>query len=169
MEQVKVDAIGAQTAQRPFAGSDRSCPGRIVWQHFGDQEHRSPPPRDRFAHQAFGRAIGIHLGRVDQAKAQIETSLKGMDFVRACGGPLPHSPRPKTEAWDLHARSKRNSGHTGSVLGRGRRAMGRTADDATARRRRWSSLLGLSVRTDRSGSCTPSCRRRRSSSRDRQT
>ena len=112
MEQIKVESIGAETAQAALASRDRALPRCVLWQHFAHQKCLVASARDRFADELLGSAVAIHFGRVDQRSAKIKSEANGGDLLRdgprcrqyaTCPGPRPlHSRRMAVSPSSCH-------------------------------------------------------------------
>jgi hypothetical protein len=110
VQEVEIEAIGAQSTQAGLAGSDRVLAGRIRWVDLADEEDLVPPSLDGFPNELLSGAISIQLGGVDEGHAEVDAEPQGGDLVRAASPPLGHAPRPQTEHGDALAR--RESGCT---------------------------------------------------------
>jgi hypothetical protein len=54
-------------------------------------------PLIRFGNDQFGAAAAVHLGRVDQRQAELDSGLKGGDFGGEPAAVFPHAPGPLAE------------------------------------------------------------------------
>ncbi len=89
--------------------------------HFGDQEHVVAATIQRVADQLLGRAVAVHLARLDQGHAEIEPELERRHFgipvlgilAQACG-PLPEH-RNRLAEWKLEPPDGRGR-HAASFL-----------------------------------------------------
>jgi len=68
-----------------------------------DQEDLVALPIDRATHYFLCAAIAVHLGRVDQRHAEVDSQLQRGDFALALSRPLAHLPRSQAE--DGHERT----------------------------------------------------------------
>ena len=71
MQQIQVEVVSAEPAQARLAGQHGAPAARMVREHLADQEHVVAAVGDGLAHQHLGRAVGVHLGGVDDGHAQV--------------------------------------------------------------------------------------------------
>src|SRR5882724_2608757 len=96
-------------------------PGGMGRSHFGDQEYVVAATIQRVADQLLGRAVAVHLARLDQGHAEIEPELERRHFgipvlgilAQACG-PLPEH-RNRLAEWKLEPPDGRGR-HAASFL-----------------------------------------------------
>jgi hypothetical protein len=89
VQQVEVDAVGLEAAKTLLARSDDLLAARGVGrQNLRDDEDPVSPSRDRLGNQAFGRAVSIHLGGVDQGKSEVDAETQRGELGLPFPGPL---------------------------------------------------------------------------------
>ena len=76
MQQIEVDAIGAEAPQAALAGGDGTPARGVVRVDLADDEDLVAAPGDGFAHHLLGAAFAVHLGGVDEAHAEVEPESK---------------------------------------------------------------------------------------------
>ncbi len=88
--------VGSQPVEAGMAGLDRAVVAGIPGQDLRDEKGVFAPILQRFADNAFGTAIAIHLGRVDHRHAEIERQPDGIDFRLASDfvSPIIQVPKP---------------------------------------------------------------------------
>ena len=103
MEQVEIDAVGLQALQAALAGGDHPGAAGIVGIDLAYDEDLAPAALDGFGDDLLGPALGIHLGGVDEAHAEIEAEAQRRHLVLVAGPALAHLPRPLAQDRDLLA------------------------------------------------------------------
>ena len=68
--------------QAPLAGGDRALPRRVVRIDLAHEKDFVAPARDRLGDQLLRFAFAIHLGGVDQRRAEVETQPQRRDLFR---------------------------------------------------------------------------------------
>ena len=95
MQEIKVEALGAEALQASLAGGDGAGARGILRQHLADDEHLVAATCDGFGHDPLGFAVAIHLGGIDQRHAEVEPELERCHFVvaqRRALSPMRHVP-----------------------------------------------------------------------------
>ena len=90
MQKVEVDAVGSQASQAAFRSFDRAPARSVVGQDLGDDVDLVTAPLDGLSRHLFGTAAAIHLGRVDERHAEIETALQRRHLLGPLGRILAH-------------------------------------------------------------------------------
>lgn len=97
MQQIEIDAVGAQALQAVLAGALHAGARGVGGQHLRDQESLVAAPGNGLRHHFLGAAAGIHFSGIDQRDAKIEAELQGVDFTGTAAGILAHLPRALPE------------------------------------------------------------------------
>jgi hypothetical protein len=88
VQQVQVEVVGAEPAQAHLAGQHGAPATRVVREHLADEEHVVAAVGDGLAYQHLGRAVGVHLGGVDDGHAQAYTEAQRRDLRGPALGPF---------------------------------------------------------------------------------
>ncbi|MCY1554452.1 hypothetical protein D9M68_910260 [compost metagenome] len=102
MQQVEVDALGIQPPQAARAGRRHTLAAGVVRIDLADQKHLLAHPGNRLAHHQLGAAFAVHLGRVDQAQAQLDTLAQRRHFRAPLAGHFAHAPGALTDQRHSH-------------------------------------------------------------------
>jgi hypothetical protein len=97
VQQVEIEAVGAEAAEAAFARLRRSAPRRVLRIDLAHQEDVVAPSADGFADDLLGPTLPVHLRGVDEREAEIETEPERRHLGRAFGGPLAHAPGSESE------------------------------------------------------------------------
>ena len=112
VQQVEVEPVGAEPPQAALAGGDGALGRRIVRIDLADQEDLVAPAADRLADHLLGTALGVHLGRVDQASGRGRARAAGPRTSAArLARLLAHAPGALAEHRDLLAAGERQRAH----------------------------------------------------------
>ncbi|MNT52707.1 hypothetical protein D3C72_1897460 [compost metagenome] len=103
MQQVQVDAVGAQPPQAALARLHGAAAAGVERIDLADQEGLIAPPRQGLADHFLGLALAVHLGGIDQPQAQVQAQPQRGDLFGARGGRLAHVPRSHAERGDALA------------------------------------------------------------------
>src|ERR1700761_9484319 len=79
VQQVAIQPVGLEVAERSLASDLRPQPGGILLQHLGDQKYLIAPAHDGVADEFLGGAGAIHLRGVDVIHSEINASSQGGD------------------------------------------------------------------------------------------
>src|SRR5262249_36765451 len=96
-----------ETLQAALAGNRHAAPAGILRIDLADDKDLIAPPLDGFGHDFLGTALAIHLRRVDQAEAEIESEPKRCGLALAVATPLAHPPGTLTQRHHRLARRQR--------------------------------------------------------------
>jgi hypothetical protein len=99
MQEIEVDAVGAQPLEASLASGDGAGARGVLGQHFGDEENLLAAPLDGLGHDLLGAAIGVHLGGIDERHAEIEAKAKRCDLLVALARALAHGPGALPKLW----------------------------------------------------------------------
>ena len=83
VQEIEVDAVGAQPPEAPAAGGHRALDRGVVREHLADQEDGVAPAGDRLADDLLGGAVRVQLGGVDERHAELETLAERRDLLGA--------------------------------------------------------------------------------------
>ena len=103
MQQIEIDAIGAQPFEAALAGLDRAFQAGVPGIDLADDEDLVAPAPDRLADDLFGAAVAVHFGGVDQRHAEIDAGLEAFDLGPGMTGILTHRPGALAERRHLSA------------------------------------------------------------------
>lgn len=92
MQQIQIDAIGAQALERRLACGDDTAAARMMRQHLADDEQALAHVGERVADKRLGRAVAVHLRGIDERHAEIDALAQRGDLGCALRGPLAHFP-----------------------------------------------------------------------------
>jgi hypothetical protein len=92
VQQIEVQPVGPQPFQRLFAGQHHLHFRGVLGPDLGDQKYLVAPPGDDLAHQPFGTAVAVELGRVDQGQAQVDSPRQSLLLLIAPGGVVAQFP-----------------------------------------------------------------------------
>src|SRR5581483_6028854 len=81
MQQIKVDAIGAQALEAALAGSHGTFARGIVRIDFGNQKRPIALTGERLADQRLRQSLAVHLGGIDKSHAQVEAEPDRCDLL----------------------------------------------------------------------------------------
>ena len=93
MQLEQIEVIGAEAAQRGVDGTDQpgAARARLVWagtggqRRFRRQQHLLAPALDRRAEHFLRRAVGIHIGRVEQGDTGLQADVDQAPGLRGIG------------------------------------------------------------------------------------
>jgi hypothetical protein len=91
VQQVQVDAVQAQALQAAFAGSHDAGSAGVFGQHLADDEQFFAPQagtlglRQGLPQHPFAAPLRIHLGRVEDAVADLQRLPQQAHFIRGSG------------------------------------------------------------------------------------
>jgi hypothetical protein len=79
VEEIEIQAIGAQALQTALAGAQGAFVARVGRQNFTCQEDLVAPAGNRVAGEFFGAPVAIHFGSIDVGEAEIDARAQGFD------------------------------------------------------------------------------------------
>src|SRR5438067_10220397 len=82
VQEVEVEAIGAEPLQRFLARFQRACARRVARQHLGDEEDFVTTSLERAADEVLDASAPVEFGGVDVGHAEVETRPERGDGVR---------------------------------------------------------------------------------------
>jgi hypothetical protein len=97
VQQVQLDALAPQPLQAALAGGDRPGGRRVRRQHLRDHERTIAQSGDRLADDRLGAAVGVHLGGVDQRRAELDRATDRGDLGAPRRRAFAHLPRADAE------------------------------------------------------------------------
>jgi hypothetical protein len=120
MQEIEVDAVGAQPAEAPAAGGHRALDRGVVREHLADQEDGVAPAGDRLADELLGGAVRVQLGGVDERHAELETLAERRHLLGAARRILAVAPGRLADRGDRLPRRELNRSHAVVSVGRRR-------------------------------------------------
>src|SRR5919201_1817039 len=84
----------SKPARAPLARFSHPRPRRVLRVELRDDEDLLAMTCDRFADDALGPAVRIHLGGVDERHPELDPRAKGGHFLLATAAVLAHPPCP---------------------------------------------------------------------------
>ena len=109
VEQVQVEPVGAEPLQAGLAGTAETFARGILRIGLADQEQLVTHVAERLADEGFGRAVAIHLGRIDERHAEFDSRAQRRSLGGAALVSLAHHPgalaerRHRLSAWEHHS------------------------------------------------------------------
>ena len=164
VQQVKIDAVGAQPPEASLAGLRHAGARGVGRQHLAHQEHLIAPPGDRIGHDLLGAAIAIHLGRIDQRHAKVEPQLQRICLLDPAARVLAHAPCSLSENRQRFPARQRRGFHGHAILRC--RFGGSVAAFRPAAQTGHAQQKGPSLSRTGPGRCMATGARRRATSRD---
>ncbi len=98
VQQVQIEAVGAEAAQAAIARGDRAAARGVLRIDLADQVHVVAASGDRFADHLLRAALPVHLRRVDQPESEVETESQGRDLGVTLVRVLSHAPGSEAES-----------------------------------------------------------------------
>ncbi|MOA17268.1 hypothetical protein D3C78_1375200 [compost metagenome] len=92
MQQVEVQAVGAQPSQAALAGRRDAQAAGVVRVDLADQEDLVAQAVDGIAHHILGAAFAVHFRRVDQRQPALDAFAQGGHLALARQAVLAHPP-----------------------------------------------------------------------------
>src|SRR6266403_733378 len=77
--------------------------------HLAHQEYIVPPAGDGFADNLLRPAIGVHLRRIDEGHAEVDSQTQRGDFAGTVARPLAHAPGTHPQRGHRGARGQCNT------------------------------------------------------------
>ena len=138
--------VGLQALQARLAGALDPAAARILGVDLADQEDLIADAGQGLAEKAFGGAIAVHLGGVDQGHPQVDAGAQRGDFLFAQARILAHAPRALAERGN------------GCLVGQGHRAghapnLARRRGDATQAATQGADLRRAELRARFGAAC----------------
>lgn len=103
VQQIEIDAIGAQPFETALARLDRACQAGIPGIDLADDENLVAPAPDRLADDLFCATVAVHFGGVDQRHAEIDAGPQAFDLRFGMAGILAHRPGSLAERRHFYA------------------------------------------------------------------
>src|SRR5690348_13594071 len=125
MQEIKVNAVGAEPLQAALARGRDAGSRRIRRQNLADDENPVALAGDGLTDQFLGAAVTVHFGGIDERHAEIDAALEGGDGLRLVPAALAHHPRAEAERGNPLAAGQRHASHrcaSGAAARRGRRS-----------------------------------------------
>ncbi len=97
MQQIKIDHVRPQSTQAARAGFRQIRAAGVMRINFGHEKDVLAPARDRLPHHFLGRALSVHLRRIDQRHPELDSEPQGGHFLHTIPFALAHFPRPLPE------------------------------------------------------------------------